>query len=278
MPKIAVLSGLCLAALLMVSGAARAASFVVLNTNDSGQGSLRAAMLAANAASGIDSISFGAGGLGTITLASPLPALTDNITINGPGASQLTVSGNNQFRIFNVAGGAFLSLNDMTLRDGRATNNPNPDLPVGAALYVQNGATAAVGRVFFDNQPPPQAGAPSRISARSTSPKAPLPTTPRRRARGGAIHSVPGSTIRVFNSTFARNRAADSGGAIRADGTATFDSLTVVRNIADSDNNGSGRGDGLSIRANTTGAVLRNSIVRAQPPKQPRRPHRHQRL
>ena len=60
-------------------------SFLVTNANDSGAGSLRQAILNANASSGSDAISFGipsAEGQ-TITLASPLPAITESVSISG---------------------------------------------------------------------------------------------------------------------------------------------------------------------------------------------------
>ncbi len=70
------------------------ARYVVLNTNDSGPGSLRQAILDANAwlSSGNDHISFNIPGAGvqTISPVTPLPALTDSVTIDGysqPGAS-----------------------------------------------------------------------------------------------------------------------------------------------------------------------------------------------
>jgi hypothetical protein len=72
-----------------------AATFTVTNTNDSGAGSLRQAILDANAASGPDSIAFNISGSGvrTIIPASPLPAITSPVTIDGytqPGASANT--------------------------------------------------------------------------------------------------------------------------------------------------------------------------------------------
>jgi hypothetical protein len=39
---------------------------------------------------------------GTITLGSALPALSAKVTITGPGASSLTVSGDKKFRVFDV--------------------------------------------------------------------------------------------------------------------------------------------------------------------------------
>jgi len=60
------------------------ATFTVTNTNNSGAGSLRQAILDANALGGADTIVFSIGtGLQTINLTSPLPSITGTVTING---------------------------------------------------------------------------------------------------------------------------------------------------------------------------------------------------
>src|SRR4029078_10973297 len=62
----------------------QASTFTVINTNDSGAGSLRQAIVDANAHPGFDEVKFdipGLGGVRTITLASSLPWITDPITI-----------------------------------------------------------------------------------------------------------------------------------------------------------------------------------------------------
>ena len=60
-------------------------SFVVTNTNDTGAGSLRQAILNANASVGADVISFAIPGVGvhTITPGSVLPTITDGVTVDG---------------------------------------------------------------------------------------------------------------------------------------------------------------------------------------------------
>jgi hypothetical protein len=70
--------------------------------------SLREALLAANNTTnttGADAIDL-TGVAGTILLTNTsgqLP-ITDSVTINGPGASKLTVSGNNAVQVFNISG------------------------------------------------------------------------------------------------------------------------------------------------------------------------------
>src|SRR5271170_1548238 len=73
-------------------GNARGTTITVTTTADSGTGSLRDAITTANANAG-DTINFSV--TGTITLLSTLPAITADMTITGPGANLLTVTGNN---------------------------------------------------------------------------------------------------------------------------------------------------------------------------------------
>src|SRR5262245_66523186 len=63
-------------------------TFTVGNLADSGPGSLRQAILDANALPGDDTINFSVTGI--IQLAGALPSLSSNIDIQGPGASDLT--------------------------------------------------------------------------------------------------------------------------------------------------------------------------------------------
>jgi hypothetical protein len=74
-----------------------AATFTVTNTNDSGAGSLRQAILDANANPGLDTIDFTITGSGvhTITPATQLPVVTDAVFIDGysqPGSSANTLA------------------------------------------------------------------------------------------------------------------------------------------------------------------------------------------
>jgi predicted outer membrane repeat protein len=102
-------------------GTASAATFTVTNTNDSGAGSLRQAILSANATAGTDTISFGLGAVGTITLASPLPVIEEALTITGPGAATLAVSGNNTYRVFEISTGISVTISGLTIRNGYAS-------------------------------------------------------------------------------------------------------------------------------------------------------------
>jgi IPT/TIG domain/S-layer homology domain len=74
-----------------------AATFTVSNTNDTGAGSLRQAILDANANPGLDTIAFNIPGSGvhTITPATSLPAITDAVILDGytqPGSAENTAA------------------------------------------------------------------------------------------------------------------------------------------------------------------------------------------
>src|SRR4030095_4553162 len=76
---------------------AHAATITVTNTSDSGPGSLRQALAVAHNG---DRITFAVSG--TITLTSGGLQVTKNVTMSGPGANQLAVSGNQALFVFGV--------------------------------------------------------------------------------------------------------------------------------------------------------------------------------
>ena len=98
------------------------ATINVTSTADSGAGTLRQAITDLNAQTGSHTITF-TGLTGTITLASVLPTLSRSMTITGPGLSNLTISGNNLYRVF-VLGSATLTFNisGLTIANGRAAS------------------------------------------------------------------------------------------------------------------------------------------------------------
>src|SRR6188474_254864 len=79
-----------------------AETFQVSTAADAGAGSLRKAIVDANAAQGTNSISISA--TGTLTLETALPAITSTLTISGPGADQFTIAAKpgGGFRVFSI--------------------------------------------------------------------------------------------------------------------------------------------------------------------------------
>jgi hypothetical protein len=93
-------------------------TLTVMNTNDSGAGSLRAALAAAQNG---DTINF-APSLEdqTIALTSGQLNITKNVTITGLGANELTVSGSDTSRVFDVSSGVTASISGLTIANGLA--------------------------------------------------------------------------------------------------------------------------------------------------------------
>lgn len=102
---------------------AQAATLTVNNLNDSGVGSLRDTI---NIANSNDVVEFLLGSHpSTIVLTSGALAIAKNLTINGPGANLLTISGNNQFSVFDISA-ANLTLSGLAIAgDFNAYNSSN---------------------------------------------------------------------------------------------------------------------------------------------------------
>jgi hypothetical protein len=114
-------SFLILWGILVFSGfLAQAAVFTVSNDLDAGAGSLRQAILDANAAgTGPHTINFTIATLpATITLASTLPVPTQEIIINGPGARLLKISGAGSYRVFDLTAPVAVTIKKLTIADG----------------------------------------------------------------------------------------------------------------------------------------------------------------
>ncbi|MFN8596437.1 MAG: Ig-like domain-containing protein [Anaerolineae bacterium] len=105
----------------------RAATITVTNTNDSGTGSLRQAI--SSAAAG-DTIVFDPSLRGaTITLTSSELSINKRLSIAGLGAGDLTISGNNARRIFNVGSAGVVTISGLTIANGYINNAS------GGAIY-----------------------------------------------------------------------------------------------------------------------------------------------
>ena len=97
------------------------------------EGTLRWAITQANANSGTiyDKITFEV--QGTITLTSNLPAITQNLTIEGPGAANLTIDGGDLYS------GLVLQSKNMTIGGLTFSNMYNSNWQAGSAIWVIRG-------------------------------------------------------------------------------------------------------------------------------------------
>ncbi len=108
----------------------RAVPSTVTNLLDSGPGSLRDAI--ANTPGG-GTVDFQPGLTGTIILSIGELAINNDLTITGPGASVITVSGNHRSRVFEITGAFNVAISGLTISGGYA---PIANL-AGGGVYIQ---------------------------------------------------------------------------------------------------------------------------------------------
>src|SRR5262245_40756202 len=92
--------------------------FWVTNTHDSGAGSRRQAIASANGCSGPDIVRFKNDSQGTITLTTGELSIAGDVRIDGLGASKVTLSGGGKSRVLNIAAGANVIIDGITVANG----------------------------------------------------------------------------------------------------------------------------------------------------------------
>ncbi|MFZ1640435.1 MAG: Calx-beta domain-containing protein [Candidatus Contendobacter sp.] len=228
-------------------------SFVVTNLNDSGAGSLRQAVLDANAAPGADTITFQAGLTGTIALTSGQIDIAGDLILQGPGARILTVSGNNASRILTVAVGTTVTIDGLTLANGSSGSGNN-----GGAIDNQ-GALTVANSTLSGNRASYGGGIHNSSTGALTVTNSTLSGNVGT-VFGGGIYN-PGATgaLTVTNSTLSGNRATYYGGGIYNVGTLTVTHSTLFDNRTGSTVNNS-RGGGIYTLGDL---IIGNSLVSA---------------
>ncbi len=240
---------------LLVAHAGHAATFQVTTLDDDGAGSLREAILAANASAGADIIEFDV--TGTLVLESPLPIVSESLELRGPGMTELVIDANQDQRHFRFGGisGSTYRIADLTLRNGNSTD-------VGGSVFVLANASLTVERSIIEDSHATSEGGgiaafgpvdviDSIIRANVGSFGGGVYVVGaghriRRSAillngaeQGGGIYVGAGAELEVENSTLAGNLASNDiaggfGGAIQvAAGLTAISHVTISDNAAD---------------------------------------------
>lgn len=276
-----------------------AAPITVTNLNDSGAGSLRAAITQAEGDAAADTIDFGSLN-GNIELSSPLPDITRPIVITGNGNVTLLGGGTDSpFRIVNIhiSGSGTrtpVTLQNLTFRNADANSlsqnggaisaQGNVDLTItncifsnnlgasGGAVEISSGAQVSIsGGRFEGNRAISGNGGAILLGDGHLEIKRVRLIRNNALSRGGALamSSTDGdSTASANTSLFLQNNAADGGGAVVVVGggnTATLDlrRVTILGNDGDQDGSGSsGTGGIMTLTSGSNPTVnLRNSLL-----------------
>jgi hypothetical protein len=253
--------------------------FVVTNTADSGAGSLREILGWANTLPGPDVVEFDPvyfGSPRTITLTTGQLAITDSMTIRGPGADLLSLSGNAAGRIFSIdaPSGLDVTLFGMTLTGGFASGSGGAILSVdekltidsvrmtGNRVFGNGGALAVLGtggslRLWNSqilNNVAETGGLGSAAGGGALLNRL-IPVEIRgctidgnQAPNGGGIVALNGGsgnpgTLTILQSTISNNRADNFGGGINFSNTA----LTVIRDSTISMNVAGQGGGGMYV-------------------------------
>jgi Ca2+-binding RTX toxin-like protein len=204
-----------------------------------GELSLREALSLADLLPGADTITFDEGlfasGPVTITLAydgddagtTPDQLLIDSdVTIEGPGATLLSISGNDQTRVFEISSGTTASLNKLRVADGAASEGAGisswGSLTVDQCEIASNTATSTAGGIYA------QAGA-------LTITNSTVADNIGGSAAGGIQIASAVASALISNSTISNNSASYVGGGIYDQSTsgAQVINVTVAKNSAD---------------------------------------------
>lgn len=281
--------------------ALRADTITVTNTNDSGPGSLRQALVDANDG---DTITFAV--TGTIALTSGELLVDTRITISGPGTNNLGLDGNGMSRVLYIAPRTTVVISGLTITNGNEGNgggvyNDHATLTLTNCVISGNVASSDGGGIFADGSESGRASVTisnSTLNANSAQDGGGIYMAGL--LNGNAVLTVNGSTLsgntadvygggiftagvngnftaQIINSTFNENSASSKGGGIYNFGgplgmaTLQIGNTTFVDNAAQSSgdsiyNVGALGSGGTTILVNTilkTGAAGRNIVNEA---------------
>lgn len=239
----------------------------VYNANDSGTGSLRQGILAANATPGPESITFDPAVFNspqTITLTTGELAISDALSITGPGAALATVNGNNASRVFNMnapSSGNAVAISGLTIAGGKTTGsgggifNQDEALSLTNCVITGNSAGVSGGGIFV------QSGNGTLALQGCTVSNNQVPTgSGLEHGDGGGINLNGPSALTIDRSTISGNTANDQGGGIYfyQNGSLNVTNSTISGNTAKS-----GRGGGVYFFGTVTNGAfrLRNSTL-----------------
>ncbi len=214
----------------------------VMNLNDSGPGSLRDAI---GAAANGDTINFASNVRGTIPLQNVLLILHD-ITITGPGAGLLTLSGSNSVAVFGIDAGNTVGISGLTIANARSVSgaidiNNNSHVTLANDVISQNVGTVAAGGInnlatlILDHS----------VVANNHG------------LDGGGVLDGDNASLTVLNSTVANNQADHTGGGI----CLTPNAALRLTNVTVAGNQAGNSGGGVFISDGPRSVNVLNSII-----------------
>lgn len=255
--RFACLASVCIAGSLVAAHTAGAATFTVDTNDDSGSGSLREAITEADRTPAADQIEFSPDLSQTLALASPLPVITAPLSVHGPGASRLTLSGGGQTGLVSIQLPAIgqvrisgLSMRGGSAADGGAVGSFGADVVLEHTVISDNEATNSGGALSVSRGSLTLRN--SRLRANSA------------RFAGGAVQLY-NAGMTVVHSEISSSTAGASGGGI---GVANPLGPLAIERSRINGNRAAGNGGGVSVTGSpvqpltiATSELTRNEVA-----------------
>ena len=209
-------AAICLSLACALAIQVNAGTIILNNTNDSGPGSLRQALLDANDGDTIDATGIS----GVITLTSGELLVDKSVTINAAGADELAVDGNAASTVFQIDSGKIVTISGLTIRNGQGNFGGGILNGDSATLTIINstlsGNTGGNGGGSFNS------GTLSVINSTVSGNMA---------SEGAGIYNSGAGALTIINSTFSGNTAGGGGVSLNL-GTLQIANSTLSDNSA----------------------------------------------
>lgn len=272
--RVAAVAVIAAAGLALVPTFATAATYTVDNSDGGPQNgdctaapadcNLAAAISRSNSNGGPDTIDFDPSLQGEIDLGAALPAVSDGVTIAGPGAGVLAVDGQNSHRLIRLGtGGEQVQISDLTFRRGRSVG--------GGAIYAEVTPLRIDGMRIEDSESvsgstPARCGAAGTggvggaIFARNSAVEIndSVIADSKGSGRGGAICLQVGSPLNVTGSEILSSASTNDGGAIAAFGDSP---VTIERSTLSGNRTGADEADGGAVYADSSDVEIAESTL-----------------
>jgi len=216
----------------LASGAVHADDFEVTSADDSGPGSLRQAILDANALDGPHSITFASDLVGeTISLASDLPTIEEDLSLQG---SEVTLSGAGEHACLRF-NSVDLEIDGLTIQECYSS--------YGAAIYGAGGSLTITNATLTNNSATYDGGAIEMFNGDSLWIEDSVISNNSSEEGGGGVAVTDVFSTTIIGSTISENSASNDGGGV----SVKYGYEVSIVNSTISGNNAGGDGGGLFV-------------------------------
>jgi len=177
------------------------------------------------------------------------------LTIDGPGANALAVSGNKAVEVFDVASGVTVTISGLTVEDGVGGSVGSVSYAGGINSY---GSLTVIDSTISGNIGPVGAGIESQGSGKLFVSRSFVSSNTATTAGGGIANYGTGT---VTDTTVSGNTSLDHGGGIHNGGTLTVSDSTVVGNHASDTYYGGGISNDNGVVTVSNSTVSGNSAA-----------------